>query len=173
MGLKKQNPLFLDSTQPVGDKLITNVELLNVQLKQGQSLYFEVTDSFGVMQKFVLKQVLTKKSVRYCAELWLNQGEQIHYRFLLMSDGQELQTTRIRDVSAGVFISESWAPMSNLEFQEVLSQRNAQSQTSKKKITATNKKARAIKNLTFTGSQDSFVKSEDFQQLKLLLGELE
>lgn len=183
--MKKHNPLFLDSTQPVGDKLITNVELLGVQLGQGESLYLEVTDSFGLMQKFTLKQLATKKSVRYCAELWLNQDENIQYRFILVSGGVELKSSDLKRAEAGHGISEVWTPMTDeqlVEFKSLSKNTKLQQVTSgleesfedksavKKKKDPTAKKTKEIKNISFSKTQES-LNASAIQQLKFLLEE--
>ncbi len=185
--MKKHNPLFLDSTQPVGDKFITNVELLGVQLGQGESLYLEVTDSFGLMQKFAMKQLATKKSVRYSAELWLNQGENIQYRFILVSGGTELKSSVLKKADAGHAISDVWTPMTDeqlAEFKSLSKNTKLQKVTSdleesfegksavKKKKDPTIKKTKEIKNISFSKTQESLNASE-IQQLKFLLEELE
>lgn len=110
MVLSTINPLFLDSTKPVGDKVVTNVELFNVSLQGGEALYFEVTDEFGFVQRFALKTVTTKKSVRHTAEVWLKYQHQIQYRFLIVSEGVETLTTAFRETRAGHVISEKWEP---------------------------------------------------------------
>lgn len=158
--MKKHNPLFLDSTQPVGDKVITNVELFGIQLEQGQSLYLEVTDSLGLMQKFVLKQLATKKSIRYCAELWLNQGDSIQYRFILIANGSEFKSSGLKTAVAGVSISDTWLA---LESQQI---------TVKKKKASSVKKSQGIKNISFSKGQES-LNASDIQQLKFLLEGLE
>lgn len=104
------NPLFVDSTKPVGDKVVTNVELLNVTLQPGESLFFELTDEFGFVQRFAMKIVETKKTVKYTAEVWLKYQHQIQFRFLIVSDGVEMQTSAIREICVGHVISEKWEP---------------------------------------------------------------
>lgn len=104
------NPLFLDSTKPIGDKVVTNVELLNAVLRDGDSVYFEVSDHFGFVQRFIMQKVATKKSVRYTAEVWLKYQHQIQYRFLMVAEGQEVLTSASRETHAGHVISEKWEP---------------------------------------------------------------
>ncbi|MFS4457905.1 hypothetical protein [Bdellovibrio sp. HCB2-146] len=104
------NPLFLDSTKPIGDKVVTNVELFNVSLRSGDSLYFEVTDEFGFVQRFAMKCIETKKSVRHTAEVWLKYQHQIQYRFLVVAEGEEVFTSVFRETLAGHIISEKWEP---------------------------------------------------------------
>lgn len=104
------NPLFLDSTKPIGDKVVTNVELSNVVLRDGDSLYFEVTDQFGFVQRFAMKTVETKKSVKHTAEVWLKYQYEIQYRFLVLADGEEVYASAFQDTRAGHVISEKWDP---------------------------------------------------------------
>ncbi|MGZ3770231.1 MAG: hypothetical protein ACXVCP_11330 [Bdellovibrio sp.] len=104
------NPLFLDSTKPIGDKVVTNVEITNILLYDGDSLYFEITNEFGFSQRFTLNSVTTKKSVKYTAEVWLNYQHQIQYRFVLEADGQQLYASAKRETRAGHVISEKWEP---------------------------------------------------------------
>ena len=61
MGLSQINPLFLDSTKPIGDKVVTNVELLAVTLRDGESVYFEVSDHFGFVQRFIMQKYKKRK----------------------------------------------------------------------------------------------------------------
>lgn len=109
------NPLFLDSTKPIGDKVVTNVELVNILLHDGDSLYFEVIDQFGFAQRFALQAIATKKSIKYKAEVWLKYQHQIRYRFLIESEGQELYTSVICETRAGHIISEKWDPCLNCD----------------------------------------------------------
>lgn len=159
--MKKHNPLFLDSTQPVGDKVITNVELLEASLAAGEALYIEVTDSFGFVQKHALKLISTKKSVRYCAELWLSQNEEIKYRFILVSAGAELCSSVEKMSVTGVVISEKWAPVA------------AATAPKAKKTEPKKSKSTEIKKTASVKSQGSLVAAQDYQQMKFLLGELE
>ena len=106
------NPLFIDSTKPIGDKVVTNVELLQLTLQSGESLFFEVTDEFGFVQRFAMKLLETKKSAKYTAEVWLKYQHQIQYRFLIVAEGVETQTSAMREVCVGHIISEKWEPCS-------------------------------------------------------------
>ncbi len=162
--MKKHNPLFLDSTQPVGDKVITNVELLEASLAAGEALYIEVTDSFGFVQKHALKLISTKKSVRYCAELWLSQNEEIKYRFILVSAGAELCSSVEKMSVTGVVISEKWAPVAAA---------TAAAAPKAKKTEPKKSKSSEIKKTASVKSQGSLVAAQDYQQMKFLLGELE
>lgn len=161
--MKKHNPLFLDSTQPVGDKVITNVELLEASLQAGEAFYIEVTDSFGFVQKHALKMISTKKSVRYCAELWLNQHEEIQYRFILVAAGAELKSSLMKNSLAGNPISEKWDP----------SAMAAPTAVVKSKASPKKAKNDKIKKLPSNKGQGSLVAAQDYQQMKFLLGELE
>lgn len=110
MALSNLNPLFLDSTKPIGDKVVTNVELINILLHDDDSLYFEVIDQFGFTQRFALQPIATKKSIKYRAEVWLKYQHQIQYRFVIDSEGQTLFKSAIRETRAGHVISENWEP---------------------------------------------------------------
>lgn len=104
------NPLFLDSTKPIGDKVVTNVELNSILLHDGDSLYFEIMNQFGAPQRFTLQTVVTKKSVKYTAEVWLKYQYEIQYRFVIEADGQQIFSSEIRNTRAGHIISEKWEP---------------------------------------------------------------
>lgn len=110
MDLSTINPLFVDSTKPIGDKVVTNVELLNVALQSGESLFFELTDEFDFVQRFAMKAIATKKTVKYTTEVWLKYQHQIQYRFLTVSEGVEVQTSAMREICVGHIISEKWEP---------------------------------------------------------------
>lgn len=104
------NPLFVDSTKPIGDKVVTNVELTSVLLHDGDSLYFEVIDQFSFVQKFAMHIVETKKSIKYKAEVWLRYQVQIKYRFVIESEGKEIYASARCEARAGHIISEKWEP---------------------------------------------------------------
>ncbi|WP_413587105.1 hypothetical protein [Bdellovibrio sp. HCB274] len=123
------NPLFVDSTKPVGDKVVTNVELLRVELQPGESLFFELTDEFGFEQRYEMKKLETKKSVKYTAEVWLKYQHQIQYRFLIVLDGVETQTSVMRDICAGHIISEKWEPCAAGEFVKTKKTKRAATKT--------------------------------------------
>lgn len=110
MGLSQLNPLFLDSTKPVGDKVVTNVELVNILLRDGDSAYFEMVDQFGFHQRFVMQVVETKKSVKYKAEVWLKYQHEICYRFVIESEGKAILTSASSKTLAGHYICEKWQP---------------------------------------------------------------
>ncbi|MDG0817035.1 hypothetical protein [Bdellovibrio svalbardensis] len=107
------NPLFLDSTKPVGDKVVTNVELLGLTLIDGDSVFFEVSDHYGVVQRFIMQKIETKRSIRYSAEVWLKYQHQIQYRFSVVSEGVERMTSASKETLAGHVISEKWEPCAN------------------------------------------------------------
>lgn len=109
------NPLFLDSTKPIGDKVVTNVELINVLLHDGDSLYFEMIDQFGFTQRFALQTIATKKSVKYTTEVWLKYQHHIQYRFVIEAEGQHLYASAVRETRAGHVISEKWEPCFNCD----------------------------------------------------------
>lgn len=79
-------------------------------LQSGESLFFELTDEFGFVQRFAMKLLETKKSAKYTAEVWLKYQHQIQYRFLIVAEGVETQTSATREVCVGHIISEKWEP---------------------------------------------------------------
>jgi hypothetical protein len=143
VGLSQINPLFLDSTKPIGDKVVTNVELLNVTLRDGESLYFEVSDHFGFIQRFIMQKITTKKSVRYTAEVWLKYQHQIQYRFLMVAEGEEILTSASRETHAGHVISEKWEPCS-LEATKPKKQKRPTPKTPEIKKTTAKPKAKPL-----------------------------
>jgi hypothetical protein len=105
------NPLFLDSTKPIGDKVVTNVELTHILLHDGDSLFFEIIDKeFGFTQKFELREISTKKSARFKAEVWLKYQHQILYRFVIEALGQRILLSALREMRAGHVICDKWEP---------------------------------------------------------------
>ncbi len=105
------NPLFLDSTKPIGDKVVTNVELTHILLHDGDSLFFEIIDKeFGFTQKFELRELTTKKSAKYKAEVWLKYQHHIQYRFVIESLGQRTFMSALQETRAGHVIAEKWEP---------------------------------------------------------------
>lgn len=159
------NPLFLDSTKPIGDKVVTNVELFNVVLRDGDTLYFEVTDQFEFVQRFAMKVVETKKSVKHTAEVWLKYQHQIQYRFLIVSEGEEVLTSLTKETRAGHVISEKWEPCFNKDLVPVKKQkRPARRLENDKEI----KPSREIK----TASVKPLCKPQFFDQIKSLIDDL-
>lgn len=79
-------------------------------VQPGESLFFEMSDEFGFEQRFAMKVLATKKSTKYTAEVWLKYQHPIHYRFLIVAEGVEVQSSAIRQISAGHIISEKWEP---------------------------------------------------------------
>lgn len=118
----KKNPLFLDSTKPIGGKVVTKLELLispdELEAYEGAAVFIEVIDQFGFAQKFSLKKTERRKkdSVRIenqnallmTAEIWLKYQYQIHYRFVLVREEVILASTQFQQTSAGHFISDKW-----------------------------------------------------------------
>ncbi len=105
------NPLFLDSTKPIGDKVVTNVELTHIILHDGDCLFFEIIDKeFGFTQKFELRELNTKKSAKFKAEVWLKYQHQIQYRFVIESLGQRILMSALREMRAGHVICDRWEP---------------------------------------------------------------
>lgn len=104
------NPLFLDSTKPIGDKVVTNVELIDLLLEDGESIHLEVWDQFGFAQKYDLKVIETKKQTKYVAEVWLKYQHEVQYRFIKMIAGKECTATPMRAARAGHLIEEKWDP---------------------------------------------------------------
>lgn len=105
------NPLFLDSTRPIGNKVVTNVELTHVLLHDGDALFFEVIDTqCGLVQKFELRELTTKKSARFKAEVWLKYQHPIQYRFVIESLGERVLMSALHETRAGHVINERWEP---------------------------------------------------------------
>jgi hypothetical protein len=111
VGLSRLNPLFIDSTKPVGDKLVTSIELINLLLYDGDTLFFEFLDPIGTAQKIVMQSFATKKAVKYNTEIWLNSQQKIKYRFMIESKDQKLYLTKYQFIIAGVAIVAQWEPI--------------------------------------------------------------
>lgn len=159
------NPLFLDSTKPIGDKVVTNVELLNIILYDGDALFFEMSNEFGFTQRFALQAVPTKKSIKYCAEVWLKYQYQIQYRFVIESAGQQILTSAFRETRAGHVISDKWEPsFKNDAPVKKADKRNSRRSDPNKEV----KPGREIK----THAQKPLCKPQFFDQIKSLLEEL-
>jgi hypothetical protein len=113
VALSSTNPLFIDSTKPIGDKVVTKVELFQILLLDGESIAIEVMNQFGFVRRYSLEAVATKTGLKYTAELWLNYQHQVKYRFLVTAAEQELYTSAIRETRAGHIISDKWEPCPN------------------------------------------------------------
>ena len=159
------NPLFLDSTKPIGDKVVTNVELTRILLMDGESLYFEVMDSFGFSQKFELREVITKKSSKFKAEVWLKYQLQIQYRFVIESAGQRLFVSAFGETRAGHSIEDTWDPC--FESDPVV----AKAEKSTARQTAFIKELKSTRDAKTKAPQESF-HPQLFSQIKSLLDDL-
>jgi hypothetical protein len=164
VGLSHINPLFLDSTKPIGDKVVTNVELLHILLHDGDALYFEMIDQFGITQRFGLQSVATKKSVKYKTEVWLKYQYQIQYRFVVEAEGQHLYATAIRETRAGHIISENWEPCFDCKVSAKIEKNNAKRNEFAKEL----KQPREVKSK----STKPLLKPQFFAQVKTLLDDL-
>lgn len=158
------NPLFLDSTKPIGDKVVTNVELLNILLRDGDSIYFEVINQVGITQRYALQTIATKRSVKYTTEVWLNYQHQIQYRFVIEADGQHLYASAIQETRAGHVISEKWQPSFNCPVTAKINKSSARRTEFMKEF----KPPREIKSK----SSKPLLKPQFFAQVKSLLDDL-
>lgn len=168
MELSTINPLFLDSTKPIGDKVVTNVELIDLVLKEGESIHLEVWDQFGFAQKYDLKVIETKKQTKYVAEVWLKYQHEIQYRFIKMMAGSEVSATPMRDARAGHLIEEKWDE-SALESPVVRKTPTGAARSPRKKDTSM--AAPKIKELK-TSSAQPLGRSHFLDQIKDLLDDL-
>lgn len=165
MVLSTINPLFLDSTKPIGDKVVTNVELLNIILFDGDALFFEMSNEFGFTQRFAMQAVPTKKSIKYCAEVWLKYQYQIQYRFVIESAGQQILTSAFRETRAGHIISDKWEP----SFSTDTPVKKAEKRSARRGDA--NKEAKPIREMKMH-SPKPLCKPQFFDQIKSLLEEL-
>lgn len=108
--MSKVNPLFLDSTKPIGDKVITQVELKKVLLHDAETLILEVMDHYGVTQRFTMKAEEVGDVQIFRCEAWLKYQFQVHYRFVISCVGADIFSSEPKATSAGHFISENWEP---------------------------------------------------------------
>lgn len=109
--MSKVNPLFLDSTKPIGDKVVTKVELKKVLLHDAETLSLEVMDHYGVTQRFSMTSVEEESEAPvFKCEAWLKYQFQVHYRFVISCVGADIFSSEPKATSAGHFISEDWEP---------------------------------------------------------------
>lgn len=166
MVLSTINPLFLDSTKPIGDKVVTNVELTNILLHDGDALYFEVIHEFGITQKFTLQAIPTKKSVKYTAEVWLKYQHQIQYRFVIEGEGKLIYASAIRETRAGHIISDKWEP--RIHSDVVLAKIDKRNIRQTEFMKDLKQQPREIKS----NSSKALLKPQFFEQIKSLLDDL-
>lgn len=152
--MKKLNPLFLDSTKPIGETYVANVELTNVVLYDNEVLYFEMLDVHRVPQRYAMKKIETKKNTKYCAEVWLKPQQQIEYRFVILRDGYELQSSAMQVCSSSPQITQQWVPETEPKL--------------KKEKQSANKKTREVKS----ASTKTLCTPYLTEQLKLLIDDL-
>lgn len=159
------NPLFSDSTKPVGDKIVTNVELMQVILHDGESLFLEVKEASGTAQKYEMREMVTKKSVKFKTEIWLKRQQQIQYRFVIEFESQLRLASDFRESLAGNAISDSWQPCleTNVSKNNVSKKPNPRSKPVKAAPTGSQQKSRSSKTL---------FQSQDLGEIKSLLDDL-
>ena len=109
------NPLFLDSTTSIGEKVSTDVELYGLALKKKERIFFEVADQRGLVQRFEMKALHKGKSLVYQAQVWLEYQLPLKYRFLVLKRDEVQSVTLPRLTFAGHVISDQWAPSSDKE----------------------------------------------------------
>lgn len=167
MDLSSFNPLFLDSTKPIGDKVVTNVELFEILLYDEESIFFEIIDSFGFIQRFPLQVVPTKKTVKYTAEVWLKYQHEIKYHFVIESQKKHLFHSSIQKTRVGHVISEKWEPC--FDFTNTFTAPlNDQIQPQETQLIITPKPSREIKPKI----SKPLCKPQFFEQLKSLIDDL-
>lgn len=92
--MKSINPLFVDSTQAVGDKFITNVELYQKSLFPSQSLFIEIKNQGQKKTaRFELIRKQTKKRTFHTAEFWTESEQKYQFRFLVLEANKEVEAT--------------------------------------------------------------------------------
>lgn len=102
------NPLFLDSTKPIGDQCVTNIEVMHSKLNSEESLYLETTDSHGVVTKYLMHSVETKKSKKLTTEFWSKSQQKFKYRFLIYNEHGVVQESPFYDGLTGITIAKDW-----------------------------------------------------------------
>lgn len=105
------NPLFVDSTKLVGDKLITSLELVDILLNDQDSLFVEVKEAGVASKRYAVQPVKTKKSVRYRIEILLKPQTSATYRFFVETSGKELMSGETLTMSAGESVCQHWIPV--------------------------------------------------------------
>lgn len=169
------NPLFLDSTKPVGDKVVTNVELSNLIVQPGEALFFELTDEFGFVQRFQMKLLETKKSIKMVAEVWLKYQHKYQYRFLFVKEGQQITSSKMKNISAGHVVSEFWSDeiieLETNKKNEIRNQQFDHSQNDKELSLVETIEAEPNKKSRKKSTRKLF-ESQLFDQIKLLIDDL-
>jgi hypothetical protein len=163
--LSTVNPLFLDSTKPVGDKIVTNVELAQVILHDGESLFFEVKETSGSAQKFEMREMITKKSVKFKTEIWLKRQQQIQYRFVIEFEGQPRLASEFRKSFAGNTINDTWRPCVEIPAAKSNSSKKPTLQTGSSTAAKTGSKQKSR-------SSKALFESQDLGEIKSLLDDL-
>ncbi len=97
----------------VGAKVVTNVELFKILLRNHEAILIEVMNQSGLVRKYPLNPVENNNSLKFVAELWLNYQHEIKYRFIIEFEEKELFTSTIHETRAGHIISENWEPDPN------------------------------------------------------------
>jgi len=157
------NPLFLDSTTSIGEKVSTDVELYGLVLKKNEKIYVEVADQRGLVQRFEMKPLNKEKSLVYQAKVWLEYQLPLKYRFLVLKRDQIQSLTLPRLTFAGHVISDQWSPSSDKESCEFKWDRPA---------LPWDKKTNRQNQETQTSGPVQLIEEESLNEIKTLLDDL-
>ena len=107
--MKKNNPLFVDSTKFHGDTVATEVELTKLLLFEGEEVFINILDGQQVVQK--QKLIYESESQIYKVCVWLNYQKVIKYFFSIEQENNIVFKTQERSTKATYLIKDEWAPM--------------------------------------------------------------
>lgn len=107
MGVRKLNPLFVDSTKFQGDSIPTQVELSGILLYPEEIVVMTIQDSVGTKQTVTLAE---HEGNTCNGRVWLKHQQEITYRYDVQKRGQVLFSSRPQTIRASYAIMDAWNP---------------------------------------------------------------
>jgi hypothetical protein len=110
--MTKHNPLFVDSTKFHGDVICTQIELKNVLLYDGETLWVMITNHQDVSRRLQMRSLDDRT---YEAKIHLNHQTSVTYRFVIEKDGERVFQSANLKARAQYAVIEEWEPFFDQE----------------------------------------------------------
>ncbi len=101
----KKNPLFIDSTKFQGDTIVTVVEISNVPMQSGDSLFVK-TKQEGEEEQ--VTHLVPHDDGYWRSQLHLLHQQPLRYHFFLIRDNRIVETTAQKSCMASYLLQERW-----------------------------------------------------------------
>ena len=105
--MKKNNPLFVDSTKFHGDRILTTIELTNVCTHFGETIFVKIKDTEA---KESIVPMATQSENQWVGKIYLPHQKKIEYQFFITRNEIIVATSKLKTTQAVYTISESWEP---------------------------------------------------------------